>query len=947
MKFYCTPTTCLFILIFLSVGSTAQTTVLRGEITDAESGETLIGASMLIEGTSEGTTTDFDGNFELRTKTPKPFTIIVSYTGYQELNLVVDDNTDTENMKIRLSSDVFVIEGVEVTGQRVTDKQKASPLTVESMDVLAIKETPSDNFYDGLGSMKGVDLTAASLGFKVINTRGFNSTSPVRSLQIIDGVDNQAPGLNFSLGNFLGSPELDVVKVDLIQGASSPFYGPNAFNGVISMESKNPFYFRGLAGSVKVGERNLVETAFRFAESVNNRDSLPFMAYKINFSYLRADDWEAENYDPVYETTRDQTNPGGYNAVNVYGDEYFPGNDFSTAQPWTYPGLDIYYRKGYREIDLVDYDTRNTKANAALYFRTSPKRLDDSPELIFASSFGNGTTVYQGDNRFSLKDIRFFQNRIEFRKKDKFFLRAYSTNENAGNSYDPYFTALKLQEEAKDNNIWSLNYSSYWNNNIRPKATALGFPQPVVTFDPMTGQVVITFDQEGADQWLVDYQDSLFVWHAQSQAIANQASPANPSTKPFLEPGSPEFEEAFNRITSAKSNEEEGGTRFFDRSALYHVAGEYVFTPAVPTLQKIVVGGSGRLYVPDSDGTIFTDTADVTITNHEFGAYAGLEFNLMDDRFRINGTGRVDKNENYDLIPTVAASLVWKPRPNNYFRLSYSSAIRNPTLTDQYLNLNVGPAILIGNLMGFDSLVPLECFDDYRDGLNPDALCYIDVAPVKPEKVSAFEVGYRTTLFNSLYVDAGYYYNRYRDFLGFNIGADVELNPANGLIEDLQIYRVSANSDSTVTSQGLSIGLNYYFADYYQLSGNYSWNKLISDVDDPIVPAFNTPEHKFNIGLSGRNITMKLGNLVLRNWGFSINYKWIDEFLFEGSPQFTGIVESYTLLDAQLNYNHKKWHTTFKLGASNLLNSKNFQTYGGPRIGRLAYFSITYDFKKL
>ena len=261
----------------------------------------------------------------------------------------------------------------------------------------------------------------------------------------------------------------------------------------------------------------------------------------------------------------------------------------------------------------------------------------------------------------------------------------------------------------------------------------------------------------------------------------------------------------------------------------------------------------------------------------------------------------------------------------------------------QQHNILVGRPLLVRVLCN----LPLECFDDYRDGLNPDALCYIDVAPVKPEKVSAFEVGYRTTLFNSLYVDAGYYYNRYRDFLGFNIGADVELNPANGLIEDLQIYRVSANSDSTVTSQGLSIGLNYYFADYYQLSGNYSWNKLISDVDDPIVPAFNTPEHKFNIGLSGRNITMKLGNLVLRNWGFSINYKWIDEFLFEGSPQFTGIVESYTLLDAQLNYNHKKWHTTFKLGASNLLNSKNFQTYGGPRIGRLAYFSITYDFKKL
>lgn len=123
------------------------------------------------------------------------------------------------------------------------------------MDLLAIKATPSDNFYDGLGSMKGVDLTAASLGFKIINMRGFNSTSPVRSLQIIDGVDNQAPGLNFSLGNFLGSSELDVNKVDLVVGASSAFYGPNAFNGVISMETKNPFFHKGLSASLKFREK--------------------------------------------------------------------------------------------------------------------------------------------------------------------------------------------------------------------------------------------------------------------------------------------------------------------------------------------------------------------------------------------------------------------------------------------------------------------------------------------------------------------------------------------------------------------------------------------------------------------------------------------------------------------------------------------------------------------
>ena len=93
---------------------------------------------------------------------------------------------------------------------------------MEQLDAIAIKETPAISFYNGLGNLKGVDMTTASLGFTIINTRGFNSTSPVRSLQIIDGVDNQAPGLNFSLGNFLGVSELDINGVELIAGASGP-----------------------------------------------------------------------------------------------------------------------------------------------------------------------------------------------------------------------------------------------------------------------------------------------------------------------------------------------------------------------------------------------------------------------------------------------------------------------------------------------------------------------------------------------------------------------------------------------------------------------------------------------------------------------------------------------------------------------------------------------------
>ena len=222
----------------------AQTTI-SGTIKDNDTKESLIGANVIVKNSTNGTATNLDGFFQINTSEKLPVTLIISYLGYTEKEVLI--NSQKKNRLIFLSSDSKTLKEVRVIDSRLTQKQKESALTVEAMDIMAIKETPAANFYDGLGALKGVDITAASLGFKIINTRGFNSTSPVRSLQIIDGVDNQAPGLNFSLGNFLGASELDVMKVEIIQGASSAYYGPNAFNGVISMTTRSPFIRPGRA----------------------------------------------------------------------------------------------------------------------------------------------------------------------------------------------------------------------------------------------------------------------------------------------------------------------------------------------------------------------------------------------------------------------------------------------------------------------------------------------------------------------------------------------------------------------------------------------------------------------------------------------------------------------------------------------------------------------------
>ncbi|MFI5135753.1 MAG: hypothetical protein ACHQD9_07860, partial [Chitinophagales bacterium] len=427
-------------------------------------------------------------------------------------------------------------------------------------------------------------------------------------------------------------------------------------------------------------------------------------------------------------------------------------------------------------------------------------------------------------------------------------------------------------------------------------------------------------------------------FHRMARNYADNQS-LSPGEHAFYVAGTAAFDSAFNSITSRESYSQ-GGSKFYDRSALYHIQGEYKFTPKI---FDIIIGGNYRMYRPNSHGTIFSDTNGVRITNNEFGVYAGIERRLMQQKLKLNGTVRMDKNENFPYLFSPAVSAVYN-LSKNVFRVSFSSAIRNPTLTDQYLYYNVGPALLVGNISGFDSLVTIPSLFNFIDTKNKDTLDYFNVDPVRPEEVKTAEVGYRASLFNHLFVDMEYYYSWYKYFIGYKIGALVDINPVFGTLNGAQVFRVAANTKDEVTTNGFSIGLNYYFKENYSVNGNYSYNRLDRHGStDPIIPAYNTPENKFNIGLSGRDIQTHIFGMRMNNYGFSINYRWVEGFLYEGSPQFTGYVPTYGKLDVQINKTIPKIYLNIKVGASNVLNNLKFEVYGGPYVGRLAYIDAVFD----
>jgi outer membrane cobalamin receptor len=925
----------LFGLFFIQM---LQAQVVKGKVTDPATGFGIPSASLVWKGGSA--ITDTAGLFSIDLKGA----VVVTITA-------VDYMEDTRRYDgsafwtISLESVAKNVGLVKISHNRLKDKLRESPVTVESLNAKAIKETPASDFYEGLGHLRGVDVTAASLGFRIVNTRGFNSTSPVRSLQLIDGVDNQAPGLNFSLGNFLGANELDVANTEIVVGASSAYYGPNAFNGVISMTTKDPWKHQGFSAQVKLGEREFGQVMARYAKAYKNRRGRDVFAFKTGLSYMRAYDWVADNYDPTLDSKAGRDNPGGYDAVNRYGDEVFgtAANDqISLSTRFIQPGLRAYYRDGYQEKDLVNYNTRNLKTSLLLAYKPNSRN-----EIQYAFNFGTGTTVYQGDNRYSLNGILFFQNRLEWLGK-KGHLRFYATNEDAGRTYDAVITAFLMQNDAKPSSYWFSDYQNYWFNYIAGRVKNLPGYKAIPSF--------LVNPNYAADQDALfeKFADSLNLWHSMARAQANKGVnyqgltyPDPYYNKPV--PGTPEFEARKSQFTDRYSYSREGGlvgSRFFDRSALYHLTGERRFSAGS---WKFTTGFSARLYTPNSNGTIFLDTGNARITNFEAGAYAGFERRLWSNKWKINATARVDKNQNFPFLFSPAASIIYSKTKTNTWRASFSSAIRNPTLQDQFLYYNVGRAILLGNKNGVNNVCELQNFIDYLNTLNRDTLRPINIAPIRPESVKTAEIGYKGILFDGkLVVDAGYYRSYYQNFIGYRVVVDVQFDSTLPFPKVAQAYRVASNSRDIVSTQGLSAGANYFFGNCFMLGANWSWNVLDRmGSTDALIPAFNTPRHKFNIMFGASDMNKKINlfgnNYLLKNIGFNINFKFVEGFRFEGSPQFTGDVPSYWSLDAQFNKTIPKWKSTLKIGASNLTNNMVFQVYGGPRIGRMAYISFTYE----
>jgi len=942
--------TSFFLTLLISLATNgvavAQATI-RGVVTDAETGETLIGASILIDGTITGTITDFNGNYSLKVR-QTPATLTYSYTGYETIKRQV---TGDAKIDVAIGTSAIMKDEVVVSASRVEESILQSPVTIEKLDLIAIQQSASADYYDEITKLKGVHNTQASLTFNSINARGFAGHGNTRFVQLQDGMDNAAPLLNFPTGNIVGISELDIKSVELIPGASSALYGPNAFNGILLMESKDPFIYQGLSVQLKSGvtEGSLNSDPFyggsiRYAKAFNDK-----LAFKVNFSGLLAKDWDANDYDGQRSpTVFGNSAPGDptFDGINVYGDESL------------IPVAGGVRRTGWTEQQLQESRAAESfKYDAALHYR-----ITDNLEANVSYKYGTGSSVYQGSERYALRGLVQQFAKVEL-NSDKWNIRAYRSMTDDGDSYNMTALGAFANEALFPSAIsvpesliipgafqgivggWAAAYSQTFDGAFalfgipggdhdaaREFADNGGF----AAYPAAIGELFKEFS--GLPDAQADFVLAAFTGSPRNDAEGNP---------------SPEAEAAIEAVRSGLF--QKGGAGFIDDSNLNHVEGNYDLTSLVNDVVSLQIGANYRLYDLYTAGTIFNEDPDgdgvfERIKIGEYGGYLQASKSVLNEQLKLTGSVRYDKNQNFEGQFSPRVSMVYSigEKKQHNIRASYQTGFRNPTTQGQYIYFPTTSILLGGTRENAERYGVFEggawSEDSYLTYLSTgdDAdLRDIYLDYVQPEKLQSIDIGYKGITNKKLFIDVNGYYSIYKDFIQQdNVYSKEESSHQGNLLPAGTVFRPYFNAPIDVNAFGITGSLDYVLRDNWKLGGNYSYNDFSFDTDnlptgfEGFDPGFNTPKHKINVGLSNRKIA--------KNLSFGVNLKWQDEFYWFGSFG-EGMIPSYYAVDAQIGYRIPKAKTTIKLGVNNLTNNNYITNYGAAIIGRMSHITITYD----
>ena len=951
--------------VLLSTFIYAQTTV-TGTIVSNDN-TPIPGANVVFDATT-GAVSDFDGNFTIVVNASPPFDLTISSIGFEASTINV--TADNLSIDVTLSDSTNLLDEVVLSASRTPERLFESPVTVERFDYKDIAQSTGSSFYQSLENLKGVQINQGAMLLPIINTRGFSTIDNTGFVQLVDGMDNAAPGLNFAAGNLVGINEIDIQSVELLPGAASALYGANAVKGIMLMNSKSPFDFPGFSAYVKSGvtssdnggDNSYYDAAVRLAKNWNDK-----FALKAVVSIVEGTDWVAGDYrdrnllsggeTPL--SIEDQSYLPGYNGVNVYGEipqtinytNVFRANVLpvfvqqgllSSAQAAgvnqifgvfapDYFGTEIVRNTGYKEMELHDGGTSSFKIDLSAHYR-----IDGNKELIWNSKIGNGSTIYHATNRNNLKNFQLQQHKIEYRTP-KLTARAYTTIEDSGNTHDMEFLGIRMAL-AQPGGLGGW-FNSYLNTYF-VDAAALINPNPQTALNTILG---------GIQQGITDF-DSLLSLYGKNDSSAHKSARLA-ANQNMLKPGSEAFNNALLNATTNPISE--GGAAILDQSKANSVEFNYNLGDLVPTFD-LSIGGSVREYVLRSNGSLFTDY-DTPIKFNEIAFYTQAQKELFEGAVKLTGSVRYDKSQFLEghFTPRVGALVYLSPRHN--IRASYQTGFRNPSSQDLYISLDVAQVVIIGtspdsverfnmDLVGASSLNSYNVTgsmvqnNSYTLAAAGGVFEKAELDNVKPEFVNTKEFGYRYNG-KKVSVDISAYWSKFTDFITEVqvvtplYGSVANLSGAAAVAAgDFRVFSWNTNTNNEVTTKGISAGVDARLGKF-DIGSSISYNELKSDDQDPdFISYFNTPPIRAKFSFGSINLTDK--------FGFNVSARYHNDFKWEGTFLSYDIPENLTF-DASLNFDVPDLKGKIKVGAVNISGDDYMPYAGGGMIGSTYYVQYT------
>ncbi|GAB4091778.1 hypothetical protein GCM10028786_07040 [Flaviaesturariibacter terrae] len=951
----------------------AQNVTLTGKVKNVSSKENVPAVSVTVKGGSQGAYTDDNGNFRL-TVNKLPVTLIVSSVGFESREITVTSASQAIDVDLTPSS--ILGQEVVVSATRAPERILETPVTVEKMSSLTLRNVPAPSYYEAINNLKGVDMHTASLTFRTVTTRGFVASGNTRFNQLIDGMDNQAPGLNFSVGNIIGPSDLDIDNMEMLSGASSALYGSGGMNGTLLINTKNPFKYQGLSFQIKQGLMHLQDRyqkpspyydwSARYGKAWNEK-----IAFKISAQFIKANDWQAYDYDNVQRTSvvskvvgGNRTTDPNYDGVNVYGDETSANLSLVSKQVEGGIRAGILGATGgaldpatIAQQYLTLFPTPNNAnltaflSNPAIPAALRPTLAQYIPLYV---TNRNGAVANQNVSRtgYNEKDLVDY-NTINFKGTAGLFYKLTPRIEVSLNSY--WGTGTTVYTGADRYSLKNLQMAQHKLEIRHPNWFVRGYTTQENSGDSYNATVLGRIMNErfkasgGASGWYTQYAvayalsrfGGLSDYQAQQQARsgADQGMPM---------PGTPAFEALKNAVASAPIGKDPqvNGAKFLDRSDLWAGEGQVNISNLANFSNTVdmIAGVQYKQYVLNSQGTLFADTAG-TLKPSEIGGYVQLRKGLFNNVLMLTAAGRYDKHSNFDGRFTPRVTAVVKLFKDNNLRLSYQTAYRFPTNQDQYINLNVGSGLLIGGLAEFQSYYGLdnsatpgytaESVNAARATLDPTKLSAYQYKQMKPESVTSYEVGYKGVAGKRFFYDAYAYYSQYKDFLGRVAVVQSMTGSPAGALDPGTSRNLSyvQNADQKVNAFGWGVSAEVNIVRSTYIYGNVFSDEL-RDVPEGYITFFNAPKYRTNLGFRTDN--------VWRGIGFNIVWKWQDQNFYEGTF-VSGTLPAYHSIDAQLSYRLPNTKSVFRIGATNLANQYYRSGYGSPYVGGLYYASFGYN----